>query len=1779
MSDTETPRRTVREVTRRNILDALTGETPVLSIAAQKTAKKQKEEQCKMEKNLEVLYERRDMLLDKLLRMNESIRKENVSTHLLRLHLETLRRTADEYDKNYADISALLSKDDRVDLRKEYVTFEELHNQLYVCLQMKIGSIATEANQNQVAVQPPVYVPQAPQLHAPFPTFDGNPENWYSFKNLFTSLMSRYPNETPAMKILHLRNSLIGEAKEKIDQQVVNNNDYNMAWKILTDAYEDRRLIMDTHIDALLDIPKVSKDNRGKSISNMVEISVKHTDALKSHGYPVDGLSELILVNVLYKKLDGDTQEQWESKLGSGQMPDFTVFMDFLKEKGRVLQRTTRFQQQAFQQSSAPGKLRQPAMQKQSAPFASKSFIQTMKETCPCCKEEHSIYKCTKFQELNTEERKSIAMKSMLCYNCLKSKHRVADCPSDQGCKIQGCGRRHHSMLHPTGAQRDLVELQQSQIAKPTEQPASPETSECESSATTLCGSIGGTKRQVLLSTAEVLVIGQNGVRVKSRALLDSGSDSNIVTEKLAAKLNLQLQPVDLPISGLNDIQTRVKYIVSTNIISRVNQFSTSILDFLVVPKVTSNLPVTDVDHRSWPLPPGLQLADPSFHVPGEIDLIIGNEIFFDLIKQGRLKLDNAATLTETELGWVVGGSVQTRKSRTSARVCQLSHQEEMLSKTLQQFWEIENVGAESKMSVAEALVEEHFVTTHTRNGDGRYTVRFPFNEFQHTLGDSYETASKRLDKLLIALTKDPLKREQYFSFMSEYRSLGHMEEVSEDDRSGYYIPHHAVYKATSSTTKIRVVFDASARTTTGVALNDIVCVGPTVQSDLQSIILRFCSHPIVLTADIPKMYRQILLHKDDRNFQKILWVNDSGVRTVYKLSTVTYGVASSPHHATRTLIQLATDEGKTFPLAEQVIRHDSYVDDFLTGGKTVNEVVSIYKELSTLLQLGGFGVHKFCSNDPAVLSEIPEELQETCVSFEDTGINNTIRTLGLIWNPLEDYFTFCVQTINEEISTTKRKVLSDIGRLFDPLGFLGPIITAAKLVMQDIWRVGLNWDDELPEEIQQKWIQFRRQLPVVNEMRKPRCVIPGDAIRIELHGYSDASKRAYGAVVYARCIAADGSISVKLVASKSRVAPIKPVTIPRLELCGAKLLAELVEKITSTMNIKFDDVTLWCDSSIVLCWLKKSPSALNQFVSNRVAAVVEMTSGYRWQYVQSANNPADVISRGASPEELLSNELWWNGAPNLQQASPRPDESETIEEIPEMKTATVLTTVEKPASISLDRVSNYRKLQRAWAYVLRFIDLTKHKRRDVTSIKAVEMTNAERAIFLVIQQEAFGDLKKNLQSGSSKRHSYSNLAPFIGLDGLIRVGGRLKYSAIPYDGKHQVLLPERHYVTEALIRRLHEEHHHVGQGGLLAIVRERYWPLRAKSAIKRILSGCQICAKHRPTFGKQIMGDLPEHRVTPAPVFSKVGVDYAGPFLLKPEVRSTKSFKAYVIVFVCMAVKAIHFELVSNLTSENFIAALHRFSSRRGIPSDIFSDNGTSFVGANHELAALNSLFNDQLHQGKLGEFCATRGITWHFIPPRSPHFGGIWEAGVKSLKYHMKRIIGETRLTTEEMNTFLAQTEAILNSRPLSAMSEDPSDMGILTPSHFLIGRSAVAIPEPSYATEKVSRLSRWQHIQFMQQHFWNRWSKEYLHHLQTRQKWHGEVKRFDIGALVLLVDENVPPQQWRRGRIVATHPGNDEAVRVVTVRTATGEFKRAVTKIALLPSVEPSASTGGV
>ncbi|XP_062542430.1 uncharacterized protein LOC134210395 [Armigeres subalbatus] len=637
-----------------------------------------------MAQSLEILSDRQALLTEKLLRMNAALQEEGISVHLLKLHVETLRRASDEFEKVYSEMISLLPREQRNELRVEYSNFEELHNEIYVKLQTRIDQVqqlkvqelqnvpvAPLPQQAQVA---PVYVQApVPHLQAPFPTFNGTLDNWYSFKSLFQSIMARYINETDAMKILHLRNSLTGDAKDKIDQEV-NNSDYASAWKILEDAYEDKRLIMDTHIDAIMDCPNITKDNRGKSLSKLVEVCVKHTDALHGHGLPIEGLSELILVNILYKKLDKETQEQWETKLGSGNLPEFDEFIEFLRERGRVLQRTNRLQQPPVHTGVSGPVKRQPVNQKLHVP--SNSFVQVAKEICPCCKAEHSIYRCPKFQGMPLHERKTVVTKATLCFNCLKSRHRVINCPSEQGCKVKGCGRKHYSLLHYNEPRRDANpsnEEDNEERSAESEEQAQKKTPEPRSNATTICANVHGAKQQVDLSTAQVLVAGRGNTIVKCRALLDSGSDSNIITEKLASKLQLKMIAVDFPISGLNSMETRVKYQLETRLQSCVNSFATSPLDFLVVPRVTSSLPVLEIDTRYWPIPSGLRFADPLFSSPGEIDMIIGNELFFDIVKNGRLKLgiDNV-TLAETELGWVVAGSVSIRKSQSSRRGCQL---------------------------------------------------------------------------------------------------------------------------------------------------------------------------------------------------------------------------------------------------------------------------------------------------------------------------------------------------------------------------------------------------------------------------------------------------------------------------------------------------------------------------------------------------------------------------------------------------------------------------------------------------------------------------------------------------------------------------------------------------------------------------------------------------------------------------------------------------------------------------------------------------------------------------------------------------------------------------------------------------------------------------------------------------------------------------------------------------------------------------------------------------
>ncbi|XP_071034252.1 uncharacterized protein [Parasteatoda tepidariorum] len=444
-----------------------------------------------------------------------------------------------------------------------------------------------------------------------------------------------------------------------------------------------------------------------------------------------------------------------------------------------------------------------------------------------------------------------------------------------------------------------------------------------------------------------------------------------------------------------------------------------------------------------------------------------------------------------------------------------------------------------------------------------------------------------RLNQLWKKLLKDEELQSLYKSFLIEYADLQHMQLVVEslDKTASYFLPYHGVLRPDSKTTKLRVVFNASS----GLSLNDILYKGGTIQQDLFSILLRFRQHAYVFTPDISKMFRQILIYPDHRNLQLIFWKNsvNDPVRT-FKLNTVTYGTSCAPYLVTRTIKQLAIDEGDSFPKAAAVIIRDTYMDDIFSSSSDFLEFQLL--QLRDLFKKAGMSLRKWCTNTPKFLNSIP--LGDQAYDFFCEPPNN-IKSHGVIWNPNLDYSTFKVD-VNIHDSYTKRKVLSTISRLFDPLGFLGPILTKAKLFLQKLWILRLEWDEPLPDSVAKDWQCFASTLPAIENMQISRHL--GEKSGIVIHGF-----------LYMQTISGETSYT-RLLCSKSRVSPVKPITIPRLELCASVLLAQLLNKVLKSLTLPIQQIMLWTDSTIVLAWLPRSPDQLKTFISNRVKLIQELT-------------------------------------------------------------------------------------------------------------------------------------------------------------------------------------------------------------------------------------------------------------------------------------------------------------------------------------------------------------------------------------------------------------------------------------------------------------------------------------------------------------------------------------------------------------------------------------------
>ncbi|XP_075150432.1 uncharacterized protein LOC142224536 [Haematobia irritans] len=399
-----------------------------------------------------------------------------------------------------------------------------------------------------------------------------------------------------------------------------------------------------------------------------------------------------------------------------------------------------------------------------------------------------------------------------------------------------------------------------------------------------------------------------------------------------------------------------------------------------------------------------------------------------------------------------------------------------------------------------------------------------------------------------------------------------------------------------------------------------------------------------------------------------------------------------------------------------------------------------------------------------------------------------------------------------------------------------------------------------------------------------------------------------------------------------------------------------------------------------------------------------------------------------------------------------------------------------------------------------------------------------------------------------------------------MRVCSRIAGSeGLTYDEQYPIILPYNCQFSRLLLKFIHIITIHGGNNLMLRMLRLQFWIPKAKNLIKSTIHNCKACVIAKHKLQKQLMATLPPERTTISRPFANTGIDFAGPFDIKAFTgRSVYSSKGYVCVFVCFATRAIHLETTTNLSTPDFLAAFHRFVSRRGCPRNVYSDNGKNFVGASKELAQnVLKCSRDSIHS-----HFAHQEVTWHFIPPGAPHMGGLWEAGVKSFKTHFKKIAGNYRFTFEEFTTILVRIEACLNSRPISPMSEDPNDILALTPGHFLTGGPILSLCEPSEIETNLSIVNRWRKVKALCQQFSIRWKHEYLKEMHKRVKWQTPQKNIDVGSMVVIRDDCLPSTEWRLGRVTKVYPGKDNLVRVADILTAKGLITRPLVKIVLLP-----------
>ena len=1436
--------------------------------------------------------------------------------------------------------------------------------------------------------------------------FNGQHTDWLRFWGQFKAEIEE-SEVSQVTKFSYLKELVEPKVRSCIDGLPFNSEGYERAKNILETKYGKNSEVINAHVQNIINLPTVQGTKPAK-IHAFYETLLTSVQSLETLGK----LKEVSgYVRMTIDKLEGirndlvRTDDDWQE----WKYPELI----------EALRKWT---------------VRNPVKSEDNHPDKhnkSKNF-QTRQESKPrvcvyCDDANHRSAECKKV--VTVADRRKILGDKQLCFNCTGQRHKAADCRSQQVC--QHCKRRHHS---------SICNKKMDDQGKGAKEP-----------------------EQMLVAKGEnkviypVVMVKADGITC--RALLDTGAGSSYASGALLDRL--QKRPVRKEYKRIEMMMH------STSRMIEVHQVTISDLEgnFKLQTDVTkvdrSNLlcvenpkyeqMVNHFEHLK-----GIKMTDVDAKPQLPIHLILGASEYAKIktATKPRVGRPGEPVAELTKFGWTLL-SPGTEDDLTKTLFAKSSVED------YQKLCDLDVLGLQNQ-SDGDEVVYQDFKDQLKQNPEGWYETGLLWKPNTDSLPSNKAGSLARLGKLVQKLEKKPDLFQQYREIIKEQEEQGIIEKVTQEPRGReFYLPHKPVVRESAESTKVRIVYDASAKTSDdSLSLNDCLETGPALQNLLWNILVRNRFKPVALSADLKQAFLQIRVKEKDRDALRFHWINEENPKEieVYRFTPALFGLNQSPFLLGGTLEQHLSSQEQEFPTEVAEIRDGMYVDDLLTGGCVVEEVKHLKETAIEIFDRAQFKLHKWHSNAEELETSDPAGSgTDTDQSYakQQLGVKSQeTKLLGVPWNKTEDKIGVAFPVTTKEVAT-KRTVLSEIASIFDPLGLVSPVSIVGKMIYRDICDNNLPWDKELSGNLMTCWNKWCEKLP--SKIEFPRSLVPcrEEVQAIDLHAFGDASGQGTCAAVYAVIYQNQGTAQ-GLVTAKSRLAK-KGLTIPRLELVSGQMAMKLLDNVRAVLDgLPVRHCYGWLDSMVALYWISGRGS-YKQFVANRVKLIREK-SYITWKHVGSKDNPADIGSRGCIGEGPLTTEEmqqqidWW-----LKREQSRYEDSDQT-------------------------------------------------RKD----------------------EQHLNLKRNER-------------------GLLECQGRIQ-------GEYPIYIPPESILAEKLVMHEHQSTLHGGVSMTMSAVREKYWIPRLRRLTKKVRNNCNGCKRFQTTaFAKPPTGNLPRDRTDGTRPFQVVGVDYAGPFIYKR--RADKEGKAYLLLIGCSLTRAIHLEVVPDLSTEEFMHSFKRFIARRGKPDKVYSDNAKTFVAAAKRVRKISK--DDQVN-----DYLARNNIKWQFNLSKAPWWGGQYERLIGLVKQSFYKVVGRSSLTWKELQEVILDVEICLNNRPL-AYVEDDHELPVLTPNAMITGQPTILAVDDEESTEEEEMRKRAKHILKCKQAIWKRWTGEYLRALRERHDLtYGQKERTPkVGDVVLIKDDARNRGKWSVGIVEELYQGRDGVVRGAKLKTRKTHVDRAL------------------